>query len=46
MVQNPYNPALGRLRKEAHKFEARLGYTAKPYLKRNNKKKKQLLTTY
>jgi hypothetical protein len=33
------SPVLGRLRQENHEFKARLGYKARPYLKKKKKKK-------
>jgi hypothetical protein len=44
MVMHTYIPALGRMRQEDCKFEASLGYTGKPRLKKEKKKKKARLT--
>jgi hypothetical protein len=40
MVVLACNPALGRLRQEDYKFQATLGYTARLYIKKQNKAKK------
>jgi hypothetical protein len=41
MVVIPIMPTLGKLRLEEHKFEASVGYTVRPYLKKKKKKEKE-----
>jgi hypothetical protein len=41
MVVIPIMPTLGKLRLEEHKFEASVGYTVRPYLKKKKKRKRK-----
>jgi hypothetical protein len=38
MVVHFFNPVLGRLRQEDHKFKANVGYIGRPCLKKQNNK--------